>query len=119
MHMLEREGRKLQTTSTWEDSWAQHGGLEPPLPGPRLGAQSDSQPVKEPREGRAAVPATSAHVDKVKTVPKGWGWELPAVGAGAQARVKLYLSDLTRYRSTRYANSRRARKKTPKTKKSM
>lgn len=111
MQMLEREGRKLQTT--------QHRGLKPPLPGPRLGAQSDSQPVEELREGKVAVPATSAQVDKVKTVPKGWGWGLPAAGAAAQARAKLYLSDLTRYRSTRYASSRRARKKMPKTRKSM
>lgn len=54
-----------------------------------------------------------------ETVPKGWSWGLPAVGAMAQARAKLYLSDLTRYRSTRYASSRKAKKKMPKTRKSM
>lgn len=63
------------------------------------------------------MPATSLQVYKVKTVPKGWG--LPAVGTGVQARARLYLSDLTRYRSTRYASSLRARKKIPKTRKSM
>ena len=90
------EATDLQTASTREDSWAWRGGLEPPAPGPRLGAQSDSQPVEELREGRAAAPAAGAQVYEVKTVPKGRGRGLPAAGAGVQARAKLYLSDLTR-----------------------
>ena len=66
MQVLERGGRKLQTASTWKDSWAWQRGLAPPPLGPRLGVQSASQPAKELREGRAQV-------YKVKTVPKGWG----------------------------------------------
>lgn len=66
MQVLERGGRKLQTESTWKESWARQRGLAAPPLGPRLGAQSDSQPTKELREGRAQV-------YKVKTVPKGWG----------------------------------------------
>lgn len=90
------EATDLQTASTWEDSWAWRGGLAPPAPGPQLGAQSNSQPVEDLREGRTAAPAARAQVYKVKTVPKGRGRGLPAAGAGAQARAKLYLSDLTR-----------------------
>lgn len=33
MQMLKRVGRKLQSTSTWEDSWARQGGLEAPSQG--------------------------------------------------------------------------------------
>lgn len=66
MQVLERGGRKLQTASTWKDFWAWQRGLSPPPLGPRLGAQSASQPTKELREGRAQV-------YKVKTVPKVWG----------------------------------------------
>ena len=64
MQVLERGGRKLQTASTWKESWAWQRGLAPPPLGPRLGAQSDSQPTKELGEGRAQV-------YKVKIVPKG------------------------------------------------
>ena len=77
MQVLERGGRKLQTASTWKDSWAWQRGLASPPLGPRLGAQSASQPAKELREGRAQV-------YKVKTVPKGWG---PGQGRALSLRL--------------------------------